>query len=95
MANIYGLLVMAAPIMFPIDMPIDYEPDPARNMGALAAEAGQDIAAFMYDYLTAGSGEKFAIVLGGHYSHATFDVLEEMLRHPHTTIGLSDCRCPM
>ncbi len=90
MANIYGLLAMAAPTMFPIGMPIDYEPDPSRNMGALAAEAGQDIAAYMYDYLTAGNGDAFAIVLGGHYGPGVFDVLEEMLRHPHTTIGLSD-----
>ena len=90
MANIYGLLAMAAPIMYPIELPIDYEPDPSRTMGALAAEADQDIAGYMYDYLTSGDGDRFAIVLGGHYSNDTFGVLEEMLRHPHTTIGLSD-----
>ena len=90
MANIYGLLAMAAPIMFPIEMPINYEPQPSRNMGALAAEAGQDIASFMYDYLTSEAGDRFAIILGGHYNDGTFHVLEEMLRHPYTTIGLSD-----
>ena len=90
MANVYGLLAMAAPAMFPIEMPINYEPEPAGNMGALAAAAGQDIAECMYDYLTGGDGNRFAILLGANFADGTFSVIEEMLQHPHTTIGLSD-----
>lgn len=90
MANVYGLLAMAAPAMFPIEMPINYEPEPAGSMGALAAAAGQDIAEHMYDYLTGGDGERFAILLGANFADGTFSVIEEMLQHPHTTIGLSD-----
>ena len=90
MANVYGLLAMAAPAMFPIEMPINYEPEPAGSMGALAAAAGQDIAEYMYDYLTGGDGDRFAILLGANFADGTFSVIEEMLQHPHTTIGLSD-----
>ena len=90
MANVYGLLAMTAPAMFPIEMPINYEPAPTGNMGALAAAAGQDIAEYMYDYLTGGDGDRFAILLGANFADGTFSVIEEMLQHPHTTIGLSD-----
>ena len=90
MANVYGLLAMTAPAMFPIEMPINYEPAAEGNMGALAAAAGQDIAECMYDYLTGGDGDRFAILLGANFADGTFSVIEEMLLHPHTTIGLSD-----
>jgi N-acyl-D-aspartate/D-glutamate deacylase len=90
MANVYALLAMAAPGMFPIEMPINYEPEASGNMGALAAAAGQDIASYMYDYLVSGDGSNFAILLGANFVDGTFSVMEEMLRHPETTIGLSD-----
>jgi len=90
MANVYALLGMAAPGMFPIEMPINYEPEASGNMGALAAAAGQDIASYMYDYLVSGEGDNFAILLGANFADGTFSVMEEMLRHPETTIGLSD-----
>ena len=90
MAGIYGLLAMAAPGMFPIEMPINYEPDPSGSMGSLAAAAGKDMADFMYDFLTANDGSNFAILLGANFVDGTFSVMEEMIQHPLTTIGLSD-----
>ena len=90
MANIFGLLGMAAPAMFPIDLPIDYEPDVSKNIGTLAAAAGQEVPDFMYDFLTGGDGERFAILLGANFVDGNFDVIREMLTHPNTTIGLSD-----
>ncbi len=90
MANIFGLLGMAAPSMFPIDLPIDYEPDVSKNIGALAAAAGQEVPDFMYDFLTGGDGDRFAILLGANFVDGNFDVIREMLTHPNTTIGLSD-----
>ena len=90
MANVYGLMAMAAPAMFPIEMPINYEPEASGNMAARAAAAGKDVAAFMYDYLTAGEGDQFAILLGAHVVDGSFSVMEEMIPHPNTTIGLSD-----
>lgn len=90
MANVYGLLAMAAPGMFPITAPIDYEPDPSGNMAALAAAAGKAVPEYVYDFLTAGKGDRFAILLGANFVDGSFRVIEDMLEHPDTTIGLSD-----
>ncbi|MBL6689510.1 MAG: amidohydrolase family protein [Pseudomonadales bacterium] len=90
MANVYGLLSMAAPAMFPIEMPINYEPEPEGNIASLAAAAGKDVPEYMYDYLTAGDGDQFAILLGANFVDGSFSVMEEMIPHPNTTIGLSD-----
>lgn len=90
MANVYGLLQAAAPAMFPIETPVDYEPEPSKNIAALALAAGQNVPEFMYDFLTAGSGDRFAILLGANYADGSFSVMEEMIQHPYTTIGLSD-----
>ncbi len=90
MANVYGLMAAAAPMMFPITLPINYEPDPSESMGALAAAKGVEIAEMMYDYLVGGEGDQFAILLGANFVDGTFSVMEDMIAHPHTTIGLSD-----
>ena len=90
MANVYGLMAMAAPMMFPIELPINYEPDPADNMAARAAAAGKEVPECVYDYLIGGDGDRFAILLGANFVDGTFSVMEEMIAHPETTIGLSD-----
>jgi N-acyl-D-amino-acid deacylase len=90
MANVYGLLAMAAPAMFPIDLPINYEPERNTNVAALAAAAGRSVPEFMYDFLTSGNGDRFAILLGANFVDGSFSVMEQMIRHPDTTIGLSD-----
>lgn len=90
MANLYGLLAMVAPDMFPIDLPINYEPEADGNFAALAAAAGQSVPEFVYDYLTSGNGDRFAIRLGANFVDGSFSVMEEMIQHPNTTIGLSD-----
>ena len=90
MANVYGLLAMAAPNMFPIEMPINYEPESSQSIGARAAALGQDVASYMYDFLLENDGNNFAILLGANFVDGTFSVMEEMIAHPNTTIGLSD-----
>ena len=90
MASIYGLLAMAAPAMFPIDYPIDYEPEASKNLGTLAAATSKDMDDFMYDFLLEDGGNRFAILLGANFIDGNFDVMYEMITHPDTTIGLSD-----
>ena len=89
MANIYRLFAMAAPSMYALETPINYEPKVSENFGAQAERAGKPMNEFMYDFLTAGDGKNFAITLG-LLTDRTYAALEEMLRHPQTTIGLSD-----
>ena len=90
MANLYQLLGMAAGAMHPIEMPINYEPDPDATIGAMAAASGREVDDYLYDYLLEDNGSKFAILLGANYAHRNFDVMVEMIQHPNTTIGLSD-----
>ena len=90
MENIYGLLGMAAGSMFPLEVPMNYEPEASGNLGALAAKAGQTIDSFVYDFLLGNNGNNFAISLGANFVEGNFNVIREMIQHPNTTIGLSD-----
>ena len=90
MENIYGLLGMAAASMFPLEVPMNYEPEAGGNLGALAAKAGQAIDSFVYDFLLGNNGNNFAISLGANFVEGNFNVISEMIQHPNTTIGLSD-----
>ena len=90
MANVHGLLADVAPFLFPISMPIDYEPDPSQMLANRAAATGQPIHEVMYDFLLEDEGKSFAIVLGSNYCELNHDVIREMLLDPHTVTGLSD-----
>ncbi len=90
MASLYRILGMTAGVMFPIESPIDYEPEASANLAALAALAGREINEFMYDFLIADGGNNFAILLGANFVDGNFDVIHEMLTHEDTVIGLSD-----
>ena len=90
MENIYGLLGMAASSMFPLSVPMNYEPEPGGTLGDLAEKAGMPIDSFVYDFLLGEEGNNFAISLGANFVSGNFDVIHDMLLHPQTTIGLSD-----
>jgi N-acyl-D-aspartate/D-glutamate deacylase len=90
MASLYQMLGMTAGMMFPVDMPINYEPEADQNIGSLAALAGRDVNEFMYDFLLQDDGNRFAILLGANFIDGNFDVIHEMLTHDDTVIGLSD-----
>ena len=89
MANVHQLMARIAPFMFPIEMPIDYEPDPSKMMIQRLSD-GQTIDEVMYDYLLGNGGTNFAIVLGSNYLSGNHDAIHTMLSNPHTVTGLSD-----
>ena len=90
MANVHTLLSEVAGFLFPIEMPIDYEPDPSQMLGLRAAAEGRDIQDLMYDFLLEQDGKSFAILLGSNYLTGNHDVIHTMLSDPHTVTGLSD-----
>ncbi|MCX2979657.1 D-aminoacylase [Halieaceae bacterium IMCC14734] len=90
MQHLYGLMGMTAAMMFPIEQPINYEPEVSANIGSLAALAGREVNEFMYDFLIGNGGNNFAILLGANFVDGNFDVIHEMITHPDTIIGLSD-----
>ncbi len=90
MANIHGLLGEVAAFLFPINLPIDYEPDPSQMLGAIATAENRDIHEVVYDFLLENGGKSFAILLGSNYLSFDHDVIRTMLSDPNTVTGLSD-----
>ena len=90
MANVHNLLGQVAPALFPITMPIDYEPEPGMMLGARAAAENKPINEIVYDYLLENDGKSFAILIGSNYQAFNHDVIREMLLDPNTVTGLSD-----
>ena len=90
MANVHTLLGTVAGVMFPIDLPIDYEPEMSEMIGLKAAAQGREVAEFFYDFLLEDEGKRFAILLGSNYMSGNFDAIHDMLTHPDTVVGLSD-----
>jgi N-acyl-D-aspartate/D-glutamate deacylase len=83
-------LVQAWDKMYPFASPADYEPDPARSVGALARAEGRSPAEVAYDHLTQGDGEGFLYFPLFNYTDGNLDVLRALQLHPRTRMGLSD-----
>ena len=90
MANMYRLFQTAAPFLYPLADPVDYEPDPSLMLGTRAATSGQDILSVLYDYLLEQDGAAMCALMGGANVHESQEVLRQMLVHPETVTGLSD-----
>ncbi len=89
MENVYGLFTMAAPVMYPLSNPVDYEPDAGDSLGARAAAEGRDVVEYLYDFMLEDGGTRFAS-LSAVDIPARMDALREMLIDPNTVTGLSD-----
>ena len=89
MENVYGLFNMAAPALYPLNDPVNYEPDLSECIGARASASDVDPIDYLYDFLLEDGGKRFAS-LSAIDLPARMDVLQEMLIHPSTVTGLSD-----
>jgi N-acyl-D-aspartate/D-glutamate deacylase len=90
MANAYMLFKMAAPMMYPITSPMDYEPDPQLRLGVLDEQQGRAVEDLLYDFLLENDGNNFAVVFLANYAEGNMDAIHDMLTDPHTITGLSD-----
>ena len=90
MANLYTLFQNAAPVIYPLADPVDYEPQMSECLGARAAASGGDIMSVMYDFLLEQEGRVMGSLMGGLDVHQAQEVVREMLTHPATVTGLSD-----
>ena len=48
------------PLFYPLDNPVDYEPDISQCLGAKAGAAGVDPIDYLYDFLLEDGGTRFA-----------------------------------
>jgi N-acyl-D-aspartate/D-glutamate deacylase len=76
--------------IFPLNDPPDYEPAPEASVAAMAAERGQDAAAFCYDMLLEKNGKTILYRPIINYSDTTLDAVQTMMQHEHTIMGLGD-----
>ncbi len=89
MKNVFGVFQRAAPALYPLANPVDYEPEMDSMFAMAAAAAGQDPLEYSYDFLIGEGGSRFAALMAVDV-HSRMEILGEMLRHPDTVTGLSD-----
>jgi N-acyl-D-aspartate/D-glutamate deacylase len=76
--------------MFPLGDPPVYEPPVETNLANLAAAAGVRPEEVAYDLMLEDDGKALIFVPVANYIDGNLDVALEMLRHPHTILGLGD-----
>ncbi len=76
--------------IFPMMLPLDYEPAPEDRLEALAATAGVPMEAFLYDHYTAGDGTNVCASHVLNFIGGGLDGPYEMLSREITASGLAD-----
>lgn len=82
--------------LFVLDDPPDYEPGPEASVAGRARAAGPteagggDPIELAYDLLLEDGGRSFLYFPVLNYADGNLDAAGEMLRHPHTVVGLGD-----
>jgi len=90
MANLFALFQMAAPMLYPLADPVDYEPTMDQMLGARMAATGREPLDVLYDFLLEDEGTSMGALMGANDIAERQEVLREMLLHPDTVTGLSD-----
>lgn len=67
-----------------------YEPAPEDSIAARAERAGVSAAAFALDRMLDNGGCTLLVRPLSNYCHGNLDVVQEMLNHPNTLVGLGD-----
>jgi len=81
---------MAAPMMYPLADPVDYEPTMDQMLGARMAATGREPLDVLYDFLLEDGGTSMGALMGANDIADRQEVLREMLLDPNTVTGLSD-----
>ena len=76
--------------LFPLGDPPEYEPPPEQSVAAIAEREGCHPEAVLYDLMLGADGRELLLFLLLNYDGGNLDPVYEMLRHPHTVLGLGD-----
>ena len=76
--------------LYTLDERPDYEPDPAASLGARARASGTSVLRLALDIMTAGDGRAMLYYPTLNYAEHSLEPSLEMMRHPHTVLGLGD-----
>ncbi len=75
---------------YPLDQPLDYEPNPKDSIGARAKREGRDPKALAYDLMLARDGTAVLYFTAFNYAHGDMEAVREMLEHPNSVLGGGD-----
>jgi len=75
---------------FQFSEPLDYEPDPARSVTAVARAANRDPFEVALDWLLENGGRALLLHTFENYYDGNLEVIREMLQDPATISGLAD-----
>ena len=76
--------------IFPLGDPPDYEPPAEKSVAAIAARQGLPPAEVAYDMLLENGGKVILYRPLSNYTYGNLDTVHDMMRHPHTLVGLGD-----
>jgi N-acyl-D-aspartate/D-glutamate deacylase len=75
---------------YPLDDPLDYEPDPKHSLAAQARAESRAPAEFGYDKLLEDDGRAVLYFTAFNYAAGNLETVREMLVHPLSVLGGSD-----
>jgi len=76
--------------MYPLGLQPTYEPASSTSVAALARASGRTPEEVAYDLLLEEDGKVLLYLALANYKDRSLDAVLEMLRHPHTVLGLGD-----
>ena len=85
-----GLRIAKWDRLFPLNEPLDYEPDVQSSVAALAQRAGVPPDAIAYDHLMQHDGRALLYRPFSNYGYGNLEPVREMLADPNSIIGLGD-----
>ncbi|MEL7207507.1 MAG: amidohydrolase family protein [Actinomycetota bacterium] len=83
-------MTTAVPRSYELGDPPDYEPDPARSLGARAEASGTSVWELALDLLCQDGGRNLLLHPFENYTAGNLDAIREMLLDPHTICGIGD-----
>lgn len=85
-----GILQSRIGGIFPMTLPLDYEPAPEAKLEALAAAKGVPMEEYLYDHYTSGDGGNVCASHALNFAGGGLDATYEMLARDITASGLAD-----
>ncbi|MFT4569660.1 MAG: N-acyl-D-amino-acid deacylase [Hyphomicrobiaceae bacterium] len=76
--------------VFKLGSPPNYEPLESESVSAMAAAAGVEPAALLYDWMLEEDGKQLLFFPLLNYSNGSCDPIYEMIQHPQAVLGLGD-----